>query len=184
MGDWPNPVGTDRTFHRMTISSLGMQTMIGDSAFCGRQTGSGVAWFAANTAVTIPFTIEREVVVSRMGWYNGATVSGTVDAGVYDYDAKTLLVSTGPITQTGASVPQDQDVTNTLLEPGDYRMALLVSNTTGTIFREAHAIQTGLACGVKNASVGGATLNAPLTLGDPSTAYWPFFWLDVRDAAI
>lgn len=184
MGDWPNPVGSERTFHRMTISSLGMMTMIGDSAFCGRQTGASTAWFSANTAVTIPFTIEREIVVARMGWYNGTIVSGTVDVGVYDYDATTLLVSTGATTQAGTSVPQDVSVTNTLLKPGDYRMAMVVSNTTSTIFREAHSILTGLACGVRNAAVGGATLTSSLTLGNPSTAYWPMFWIDVRDLAI
>jgi hypothetical protein len=53
---------------------------------------------------------------------NGATASGNMDVGIYDY-AGTRLVSSGSTAQSGTSAFQDFDITDTLLGPGIFYLA-------------------------------------------------------------
>lgn len=65
------------------------------------------AWTAttypgSSRAIFIPFTILRPITVYKMFVYNGATVSGNVDVGIYDF-TRSRLWSSGSTPQAGAS---------------------------------------------------------------------------------
>lgn len=134
---------------------------------------AAVAWPAANLAIYIPIVIfERETVVG-FAWSNGTiTTAPTVDCGIYRPDG-VRLINTGATTQAGASTVQTVSCTSTLLLPGRYLLAMLVSGT-GSQFNEAAANSAGLAvCGVKQQAVGAATLPNPATFALISNSYVP-----------
>lgn len=166
---------------RGIISSFDIQTPLGDSALCGRQTGASTAWFTQGVAVYMPIQVERDTVVSRLGWYNGVVVGGAVDCGVYTL-AGTRLVSTASVAQSGVSVPQEVDVANTVLHRGDYLIAMAMAASPGRVFREAASTLTAFASGVRVQTV--FPLPATATFSEPSTAFWPMAWINTRDAAI
>lgn len=90
---------------------------------------TSTAWPTANLAIYVPFAIERAVTVYQVGWHNGATtVSGTREVGVYTA-AGTKIIS-GAATGSGTSFMQRVDVTDTLLDPGQYWLAITCTNTT------------------------------------------------------
>ena len=80
-----------------------------------------------------PFRIARPVRVSQIAISNGGTVSGNVDAGIYNADG-TKLVSFGSTAQTPTSNAQTFAISATTLTPGLYYAALALSNATGQIF--------------------------------------------------
>ena len=90
-------------------------------------------WMTANRAVYVPFRISRTILVKNMFIFNGATISGNVDLGIYDKDG-TRLVSTGSTAQAGASSVQTIAVVNTPIGPGLFYMALAINNTTATVY--------------------------------------------------
>ncbi len=90
------------------------------------------AWPAANQAFFVPFTVSEPLTVLALWWQNGGTVSGNVDAAIYD-ESFNRLVSTGSTAQAGASAMQVVDVPDTMLVPGRYFFALALNNTTGRI---------------------------------------------------
>ena len=89
-------------------------------------------WSAANRALFIPFALGTQATITRVFWFNGATVSGNVDCGVYDA-AGTRLISSGSTAQAGTTAIQSVDVTDTVIGPGNFYLALAMNNTTGTI---------------------------------------------------
>lgn len=87
-----------------------------------------VAWPTANKAIYIPFTIDRTVTVYQVGWYNGATPTGTRETGVYDAGGARIVQ--GAASASGASLIQRVDVTDTLLQPGQYFLAVTNTDTS------------------------------------------------------
>lgn len=88
----------------------------------------------ANLAIYIPFTLESDATVTKLWWNNGTVVSGNVDAGIYDENGN-AMVTKGSTAQSGTSVPQVVDVTDTLLPRGYYYFAIACDNTTATFSR-------------------------------------------------
>lgn len=166
---------------RGIITSFDSMNCLGDSSLCGRQTGASTQNPVVNVATFMPVSLERETVVSRLGWYNGAAVVGNVDCGVYSWSGS-RLVSTGSTAQSGVSAPQEVDVANVVLPPGDYRLAL-AHNSSGAVFREAAAAVTAIASGV-TIQTSAFPLPATATFVAPSTAFWPMCWINTRDNAI
>lgn len=97
---------------------------------------SSITWTTANLAVFCPFVVPYAVTAYQMAVENGATLNGNIDVGIYDVLAN-RLVSSGSVAQAGASAIQTVDITNTLLEPGSYFMALVSDSTTATFFGSA-----------------------------------------------
>lgn len=98
------------------------------------------AWEDANRAVYQPILLPASCVVRRLWWANGGTVSASynVDVGVYadsGYGPGTRLISTGSTAQGTASVVQFVDVTDTVLAPGLYWLAIACSSTSATFAR-------------------------------------------------
>lgn len=91
-----------------------------------------LAWSTSNKAVYVPVSISSPVTIVKMFVLNGATASGNIDVGIYDRGGA-RLVSSGSTAQSGTSVVQEFDVTDTLLKAGLYYLACAMDNTTGTL---------------------------------------------------
>jgi hypothetical protein len=138
-------------------------------------------WPTSNKSVLIPFTINYTIIVKTLFCFNGRTVSGNLDIGIYDMGAA-LRIHTGAKGQAGTNRVQAFSIANTELEPGSYHLAMVMDNTTGQIYRRAAGI-TAQAAAYGIAQV---TSNFPLAqniegLRNPiSTATIPFFGLSTR----
>ena len=76
--------------------------------------------------------------------------------------------------QSGTSNPQNFDITDTVLDVGDFLIALALSSTVGTAFRAAASVEYMKAFGCyKVASA--YPLPATVTLATPDAAYLPNF---------
>jgi hypothetical protein len=99
----------------------------------GAASRTGTAWPSANLAIFVPVVVGTPFTVMRFGVENG-TVSGNLDAGIYTSEGK-LIISTGSTAQSGVSQWQSIDVTDTLIPPGLYYLALALNNGTGQVAR-------------------------------------------------
>jgi hypothetical protein len=98
-------------------------------------TAFGSATFpAANRALLLPFRVVEASIVKQIYVVNGATASGNIDVGIYAPDG-TRIISSGSTAQSGTSVMQVFNVTDTLIDRGYYYMAVAMDNTTGTLLR-------------------------------------------------
>lgn len=109
------------------------------------------AWVGANTAVATPVYIPDHRTVKQLYIFNGATVSGNFDIGLYgaipqsvvaaaeDYPAPihpgSLLTSSGATAQAGTSQWQEVNVADVEVGPGWYFLAAAFNNTTATVMR-------------------------------------------------
>lgn len=89
-------------------------------------------WPTSNLAIFFPFEIYEPITIAKLTVLNGSAVSGNIDAGIYDAMGN-RLVSIGSTAQSGTTAIQTFDVTDTLLVPGLYYLALALDNTTGTV---------------------------------------------------
>jgi hypothetical protein len=106
---------------------------LADAAIGTRASLASAVYTSASRAYYYPIEVNDFVTVTMMALFNGATVSGNVDVGIYDVNGK-RLVSAGSTAQAGASTIQTFDVTDTALEPGDYYLAMACDNITATFF--------------------------------------------------
>lgn len=112
----------------LTVSNFGFEGL-GFDRTSGGGVGSGT--LTANTALYVPVELIQPSTFVAAMWCNGATVSGTVEVGVYT-DDWTLLTSTGAITQAGANTAQVASMTSFTLRPSRYYIALVCSSATAT----------------------------------------------------
>lgn len=89
---------------------------------------------SSNQAEFIPFRLVAAISVVKLFVYNGATVSGNIDVGIYDKDGN-RLVSSGTTAQAGVNSIQAFDVTDTAIGPGLFYLAVVLDNATGTVFQ-------------------------------------------------
>lgn len=141
------------------ITTMGRQSIGLDINRLHNALPASVAWGTANQARYVPFRLPEPVTVVKLLAYNGATAAGNTDIGVYDA-AGTEVISIAAAAQSGTSVWQEFDVTDTTLLPGLYYIGLLNTTTTGTYFGWAN-LQFGRAMGVFSQAVGAATLPSP-----------------------
>lgn len=87
-----------------------------------------------STAYFVPFCLGHPVSVSRVFSINGTTAQGSIDVGIYDEDG-TYIISSGSTTQTGTSNLQFVTITNTVIGPGRFYLAVSLNTTQGTILR-------------------------------------------------
>lgn len=127
-----------------------------------------------NKRVYIPVLIPERVLVQGMGWLNGATINGNVDASVYDVSGN-LLIDTGSTAQSGATAIQTVNVTDTELLPGNYFLSLVSDSATGTFSVINMATRAGelLGCFEQAAAF---TAPNPATFAAPSGT-WRFPWI-------
>lgn len=101
--------------------------------------GASTTWWNGNYAAYYPLLVPTVCVAKRLWWTNGATVSASynVDVGIYadaGFAPAAKLVSTGSTAQGTASEVQFVDITDTVLAPGRYWLAMTASSTSATFF--------------------------------------------------
>lgn len=103
----------------------------------------------ANRAYFYPFIAQEPITIAQLGWYNGLSVSGNCDAGVYDL-AGNRLISTGSTAQASTSSLQIVNVTDTPITRGYHFLAFVIDNGTGNMFCEKSNPEVGVykACGI------------------------------------
>lgn len=135
-------------------------------------TSGSAAWPTGSLAILLPFSLPAALQARRILWHNGSSVSGNVDAGVYNEDG-TLVVAVGGVAQSGVSVAQSAALSApTIIGPGSYFLALVIDNTTGTAWRIAPNAAVLRGVGVQQASAA-YPLPASLTLAAPANAMAP-----------
>lgn len=111
---------------------------------------ASTAYPTSNLAIYTPFYLRGPILVTKLYALNGATASNNIDLGIYD-EYGTRIVSTGSTARSGANVVQSIDITDTLIGPGRFYMALAQNGTTGT-FAAINATTPGPArakiCGI------------------------------------
>lgn len=171
--DWPIP-----TFRSLPVlnpwhpEAMGYQASNG----VGLAATSSRTWTVTDEAQLYPFRLGYPETITKLWIYNGATVSGNFDIGIYDAEG-TRIVSAGSTAQAGTNAVQSVDITDTLLGPGIYYMALVFDNTTATLFADTGwasvraAQQSGL-CRVASAFALPATVT--LTTSNLTTGIYLF----------
>ena len=121
------------TVHPWSMLSLGEELAVNHLV-----AAASAVWPSANRALYIPFWLPTPITAVQMFSYNGATASGNIDVGIYAEDG-TRIVSAGSTAQAGTNALQAFDITDTLIGPGRYYLAIAMDNTTGTLFQAAYA---------------------------------------------
>lgn len=166
------------TIHPYTLESLGpIPGILAGLAF--RSTASA-AYPTASLAIFVPFVLAKPILVKKLWCYNGTAVSGNVDVGIYD-EQGTRLCSSGSTAQAGTSTLQEFNITDTVIGPGLFYLAIALDNTTGTLFRGtvttvALLKQLGM---FQQASA--FALPATATFATVANDYIPVFGLSTRD---
>jgi len=88
------------------------------------------SWSAANRAVYIPVTLQRRMIIDRIG-FAAASSANDIDLGILDESGE-LLVSTGQFTPSSSVRPYD--ITRTPLEAGRYWIAVSCDGTSLTYY--------------------------------------------------
>jgi hypothetical protein len=130
MGDWAD-TGFDEYGGLAFLSTLGEGSPINDYNLSqGSPQVSSVVWPTANLAVWVPVMVHRPVTVYGFTWYNGATVSGNFDCGIFDWNFN-RVASLGSTAQSGTSAAQSAALgTPASLNPGVYCLAAAADNAT------------------------------------------------------
>jgi hypothetical protein len=92
---------------------------------------ASTAWPSANLAIFVPVRVPVPVTVCKLAVGAGATAAGNFDVGIYD-SAGNKLVSSGA-TAKGSSTEHIIDVTDTVIGPGVYYLALAADGTNNYI---------------------------------------------------
>ena len=92
---------------------------------------------AANKAIFMPFPVFSPITIVKLFVINGTTVSGNIDVGIYTANVL-KIVSSGSTAQSGTSAVQEFNITDTLLNPGFYYLAVAMDN--GTAHLESWAL--------------------------------------------
>lgn len=140
MADFPTAIDYSKSvIDTLSLESLGSSV----SAF----SIASATWPTANTAIYIPVRVAYPIIIAKMFWLNGGTVNGNVDAGIYNSEGN-RLVSSGSTLQATINVVQSVDITDTLLLPGLYYMALASDSVTATFQRLNTLTQMARSLGV------------------------------------
>lgn len=125
-------------------------------------TPTSTGTLVANRAYYIPVTLRQPVVLVSL-WFAESTIAGgNVDIGLYD-SAGNLIVSTGSQAKGSSGVAVKFDVTDQVLAPGLYYVALAASSATATYYADTWGSGMGSSRGV---------LVEDTAFPLPSTATW------------
>lgn len=109
------------------------------------------AWVGANTGLFTPFYLDEPMPVTKMFVNVAANGSANADLGVYTLGGARLC-STGSFALTGTNTLNVVAVTPTLLTPGTYYMAAVLTNTTATLLRSVTSTIYPAAYGLRSAT--------------------------------
>jgi hypothetical protein len=178
MSDWPQ-ASRPPTVLMSPFSELAQGT---EMAALATAAPASVAHGTANLARFYPFVLPEPIVVVKMWWYNGGTVSGNVDVGIYDKDG-TKIVSQGNTAQATINVLQEVNIADTVLGRGLFYMALSASSATATFFSNANSVQLAKALGLAQMATANP-LPATATLAAVAAAIQPLYGLSGRPLVV
>lgn len=92
----------------------------------------GTNWTNANEAKYVPFSIEQPVVVRKMVLQFTSVAASNYDIGIYTVDG-TRVVSLGSTAVPGSTGVVEADIADTMLTPGSYCYALVISSTSPAV---------------------------------------------------
>jgi hypothetical protein len=141
-------------------------------------TSSTPVWPSANRAIFSPVWVPQASIVTKIAWRVAGASSGNVDAGIYD-EHGVKLVSTGSTACASTNTTQLVDVTDTLLAPGAYYLAMAVDNTTAQFMRSNLGASSLRVLGVMSEDSAFA-LPATATMVDAADAYVPWISCTTR----
>lgn len=119
---------------------------IANSSFYWEKTGLTIdetsrTFSNANYGCATPIFVPSRMTVKKLYCYNGASVSGNISIGLYEWTTfggftgtgyATRILTSGAVAQAGTSQWQVIDTTDIILEPGIYLLAISCDNTTST----------------------------------------------------
>ena len=108
------------------LSSGGQQIGTVDGLELAIQTRT---WPSANAAITYPFRLSRDKLLSALYYFMGGSQSGNIDLGIYTADG-VRLISTGSVAAGTVNILHVLDVTDLVLPAGDYLAAMAASSAT------------------------------------------------------
>lgn len=173
MGDWPS-VASMRVageaitpWHDLSVGSLLEHIMVSAGI-------TSTAWPLANRAIFVPFRLDRPYLITQAVVGCGATGGNNFDVGIYDFAGNKIVTSGATARAAAAEVVAN--LTDTMIGPGVYYMAL-ASDSVST-FIAASPAQAGLvkACGIKQMAAA-YVLPATVTFATAASAYVPVFGL-------
>lgn len=126
---WP-PLNVITPWHPESLFNL--TSYYGPTGFLAAVSGA----FADELVSYYPFRLYEPAIAVKMSYLVGATASGNVDLGIYSSQGN-LLVSSGLTAQGSINTLQELDITDTLLQPGVYFMAIKCDSASGTAFRNS-----------------------------------------------
>lgn len=185
MADWPGyavPLPPILTPYSMVSTSSACLMILGAG---GVGNAASSTWPVANKAYFYPFMTTAFAAVKRMFFWVGATSTGHIDVGIYDF-AKNLISHAGTTTMSATTgTLQILDVTDFTLPPGRYLLAAACDTASGTAFRTASlADEVGLPSLPIYEQTGLTLANLPdpcnPVLSTDSTLFYPIFGLDLR----
>lgn len=159
------------TFYpKMGMNVFGPLTTLWDGAVVGNITAnSGATWPIANKALFCPFYVEYPVLAQKMGTVV-TTQAGNYDLGIYDEKGNKIIANGGaavPAAGLGAL-----DITDTVLNPGTYFMAMACSSATAAFARANVQLNLQRLAGVHEMATA-YPLPTTLTFTTPATNYFP-----------
>lgn len=122
--------------HPFAVDAIGLSIQAANTL----NTTASATYPSSNRALFVPFRLFVSFTATRMFSYNGASVSGNIDVGIYSSEGN-RIVSSGSTAQAGTNALQEFDLTDTTLVPGLYYMAVSMDNTTGTLFRSVLGVR-------------------------------------------
>lgn len=133
-----------------------------------------------NKRFYLPFVLNRRVLVQGLGWYNGNTVAGNLDASIYD-DVGNLLLDTGSTAQGSANVSQVVNTSDLELLPGNYFLSVSSDSTTAQLkaINMSAVVEEALGCKEQASAF---TAPNPATFAAPSTQCYPWLTAFIRSA--
>jgi hypothetical protein len=155
--------------HAGTLSPLEPINPLSGLVEMAQSNYASAAWPTANLAFYYGVVVLRPLTIYQIGTSNGATASGNVDVGIYDF-AGNRLVSSGSTAQSGTSVGQVFDITDTVLTPGNYFLAMAVDNITATFFRVSPSTEQ-LRCNGVYQQASAFPLPSTATFATPTAGY-------------
>lgn len=145
---------------------------------------ASAAWPTNNLAYMVPLYLPKTDFLQNFWVWNGASVSGNVNIGLYRMSDLTRIGSSGSTAQASTNVIQVLAVTDVLVPAGSYYMGCGFSSTSGTVFRVQHGGGPTLAsAGVGLWATGGlANMDgtASITTVSGGSSFLPLFGVSFR----
>jgi hypothetical protein len=170
--DSPNHAAPPLFIQPWTRFSIGVDNPLG--------TFVAAAWPAANRAIYIPIKTPCRVPVKRVWLFNGGTVSGNFDLGIFSLSG-TKIFSTGSVAQAGVTTVQYATV-DWLLPFGSFYLALSLDNATGQLQRSAALTLADQRAAGMLQSATSFPLPDLATFAAPASTYIPLFGVTTTDS--